>query len=79
MATAYNGAYLASVLRTFAQISLRETSDTLVTSGCVKTHVCMKNKPYTSFKSENKVNFSRNFGFSHSLTLGDILLSTQKK
>jgi len=25
------------------------------TSDCVKTHVCMKNKPYITFKSKNKV------------------------
>nr|AAU83716.1 hypothetical protein GZ33E1_13 [uncultured archaeon GZfos33E1] len=30
-----------------------------ITSGCVKTHVCMKNKLYTSFKSENKVKIRR--------------------
>ena len=38
MGTAYNRAYLASVLCTFAQIPLRGTSDTLGTSDCVKTH-----------------------------------------
>ena len=36
---------------------------------CVKTHVCMKNKPYTSFKPNNKVKNLLNFGFSHSLAL----------
>jgi hypothetical protein len=28
----------------------------------------MKNKTYATFKSENKVKISLNFGFSHSLT-----------
>jgi hypothetical protein len=28
----------------------------------------MKNKPYTAFKSKNKVKNSLNFGFSHTLT-----------
>ena len=41
----------------------------LGTSGCVKTHVCMTNNPYTSFKSKNEGKNSLNFGFSHSLTL----------
>ena len=30
----------------------------------------MKNKPYTAFKSKNKIKNSQNFGFSHSLTFG---------
>jgi len=45
------------------------------TSGCVKTHVCMKNKSYTPLKSKNKVKNSRNLGVSHSLTLDDIPLN----
>lgn len=39
----------------------------------------MKNKPYTAFKSKNKVKKSQNFGFSHSLTLSEPLDSTLKK
>ena len=45
------------------------TSHMLGMSGCVKTHVCMTNKPYISFKSENKGKNSLNFVFSHSLML----------
>lgn len=46
MATAYNRAYLASVLRTFAQIPLRGTSDTLVTlSENLKTNIEMDMTP----------------------------------
>jgi len=58
------------------QIALQATSHTPETSGCVKTHVCMKNKSYTPFKSKNKVKNSENFGFSHSLTLDDISVSS---
>ena len=54
------------------KFAYRRTSFIRKTSGCVKTHVWMKNKPYTAFKSENKVKISLNFGFSHSLTLSEI-------
>jgi hypothetical protein len=48
------------------------TSYMLEMSGCVKTHVCMKNKAYAALKSKNKVKNSQNFRFSHSLTLCEI-------
>jgi len=40
VATAYNRAHLASVLRTFAQIPLRGTSDTLVTLSEIEPADC---------------------------------------
>jgi hypothetical protein len=37
------------------------------TMGYVKTQACLKDKPYTAFKSENGVKNSLNFGFQHRL------------
>ena len=42
MGTAYNRAYLASVLRTFAQILLRRTSDTRQLLGEISEEVVFK-------------------------------------
>ena len=44
-ATADNRAYLATVLRTSAQIPLRGTSDTLETSDCVKSDLNSPSSP----------------------------------
>lgn len=55
----YNMGYTAHSVR---PNRLTPTSYSPKPSGCVKTHVCMKNKPYTAFKSKNKIKNSQFLG-----------------
>jgi len=59
-----NRAYLLRAFGTSPKFALRANFRyAQPTSGCVKTHVCIKNKPYTTFKLKNKVKKSQNLGF----------------